>query len=360
MKITSVQSFHIGIPYEHGAAKRAERATQDAVYVKVETDTGLFGWGEAFGFGACRMSHLAIQNVVAPMAIGRDPSDIPALMTDLFRRTQNMSRNGPVTFALSGLDIALWDIAGKAVGKPLCELIGGAKRETIRAYASLLRIGDADAVRKVAGIAKSRGYTHVKLHERTVECVAAAREALGPDVALMLDTNCQWSVDEAIEMARRMKPFNLAWLEEPIYPPDDFDGLARLRREGGLPVAAGENLGNLMDFRHMLALGAVDVIQPDVVKMGGVTEMVKALEMARQFGARVDPHSPLYGPALIATLHILVAQPEEALGEFYFADLEANPVGRWGAPRDGFFDLPHGPGLGVEVDESLLARYRLD
>ena len=359
MKITRVESFLIGIPYQCGVPLAAGRATQDAVYVRVETDAGLVGWGEAFGFGACRMSHLAIEHVVAPMAVGRDASDIGSLMTDLFRRTQNMSRNGPVAYALSGLDIALWDLAGKAAGKPIHELLGGARRDKVRAYASLLRIGDPDQVRTVSAIARQRGYRHVKLHERTVEAVATAREALGPEIEIMLDTNCTWSVEQARAMAAKLRPFNLAWLEEPIYPPDDFDGLARLRREGGIPVAAGENLGNVMDFRHMLTMQAVDVIQPDVAKMGGITELMKALDVARTFGARVDPHSPLFGPALVATLHVLAARPEESLCEFYFADLEANPIGRFGAPCDGFFQAPQGPGLGVEVDETLLARYRL-
>ena len=364
MKITRVDSWFIGIPYEHGAPKSSlptaqGRTTQDAVYVRVETDAGIVGWGEAFGFGACQMSHLAVQNVVAPMAIGRDPAGISGLMTEMFRRTQNMSRNGPVTYALSGLDIALWDIAGKVAGKPLHALLGPAGRQRVRAYASLLRIGDARQVHAVSTTARARGYAHVKLHERTLEAVAAARDALGQNIALMVDTNCQWTVEQALEMARAFKHYNIAWLEEPIYPPDDFAGLAKLRREGGVPIAAGENLGNLMDFRHMLTMEAVDVIQPDVAKMGGVSEMMKALELARAMGARVDPHSPLFGPALITTLHILASQPEEPLCEFYFADLEANPIGEWGAPHYGYFDVPQGPGLGVEVDESLLARYRI-
>lgn len=364
MKITRVDSFFVGIPYEHGAPKQPlatsnGRVTQDAVYMRVETDAGLVGWGEAFGFGACLMSHLAVERVVAPLAIGRDATDIAALMTDLTRRTQNMSRNGPVGFALSGLDIALWDIAGKAAGKPLCELLGGARRSRVPAYASLLRIGEPELVARVTKIAMSRGYRHIKLHERTTECVAAARAAAGADVDIMLDTNCTWDVPAALDMCGALRPFDLAWLEEPVFPPDDFAGLARLRREGGIPIAAGENFGNVMDLRHAIAMGAIDIAQPDLAKMGGVTEMMKALDIARAAGVKVDPHSPLFGPALIATLHVLAATPEESMCEFYFADLEATPVGAAGVPRDGFFNVPTKPGLGVEVDESLLRRYRI-
>jgi L-alanine-DL-glutamate epimerase-like enolase superfamily enzyme len=365
MKIARVESFLVGIPYEHGAPKTAlatsdGRVTQDGVYIKVETDTGLVGWGEAFGFGGCLMSHLAMKRVIAPLVVGRDAADIPGVMTDLYRKTQGMSRNGPVGFALSGLDIALWDIKGKAAGKPLHALIGGAKRAKIPAYASLLRLETPENVAKVCRIALSRGYRHIKLHERTTAAVAAARAACGPDVAIMLDTNCTWSVDKALEMCAEMRPYKLAWLEEPVFPPDDFEGLARLRREGGVPIAAGENLGNVMDLKHAIALKAFDIAQPDLAKMGGVTEMLKAMEIARAAGVHVDPHSPLFGPSLIATLHVLAAAPEETLCEFYFADLENTPVGEAGKPRDGFFDVPAGPGLGVDVDEALLARYRLE
>ncbi|MGE3644551.1 MAG: mandelate racemase/muconate lactonizing enzyme family protein [Beijerinckiaceae bacterium] len=364
MKIASIDSYLVAIPYEHGAPKpvltaASGRQTQDAVYVRVETENGLTGWGEAFGFGACQMSHLAIGHVVAPLATGRDASDIPALMTSLFRATQGMSRNGPVAYALSGLDIALWDIAGKAAGKPVHAMLGGARRSRIPAYASLLRIGDPEYVAKVTRIALSRGYRHIKLHERTAEAVAAARAAAGPDIALMLDTNCTWDTETALAMCQKLRPYNLAWLEEPVYPPDDFAGLARLRKEGGIPVAAGENLGNVMDVRHCLEMGAVDVIQPDLAKMGGITEMMKAISLASAAGVRLELHSPLFGPALAASQHVLAAIPEETMCEFYFADLEANPMGAAGAPRDGFFDVPQGPGLGIEVDEKLLQSYAI-
>ncbi len=365
MKITSVDSFFIGIPYEHGAPKPVlptadGRTTQDAVYVRVETDAGIVGWGEAFGFGACRMSHLAIQRVVAPLAVGRDPTDIPTLMTDLFRRTHGMSRNGPVAYALSGLDIALWDIAGKIAGKPVHALLGDTKKQRIPAYASLIRLDTPEYVRRVSATAISRGFRHIKLHEREVATVAAARETIGPDVALMLDTNCTWDFRRAREMCDLLRPYNLTWLEEPVYPPDDFESLARLRRDSGTRIAAGENLGNLMDARHAFATGALDIAQPDLAKMGGITEIWKLIGEARAAGVEVEPHSPLFGPALIATLHVIAAVPEDILCEFYFADLEANPLGPMASPKDGFFAIPNGPGLGLSVDESLLSKYRID
>ena len=366
MKITKVEPIRLAIPYEHGAPKPGlsgavgTRTTQDAVYVRVETDAGITGWGEAFGFAACSVTYAAMVRAVAPLALGRDPTDIAALMDDLQRGLKNMARNGPVGFALSGLDIALWDIAGKVAGKPVHALLGGTTKTRIPAYASLLRLNTPEHVTRVCAHALSRGYRHIKLHERTVEAVAAARAAIGPGVPLMLDTNCQWDLGQALDMAHRLRPYDLAWLEEPIYPPDDFEALARLRREAGMPIAAGENLGNLMDIRHIIAAGAVDVVQPDAAKMGGITEIVKALALAETAGVEAEPHSPLYGPALIATLHVLATMKRDVMCEFYYADLEANPIGEIATPRDGHLAVPMAPGLGIEVDEILLARYRVE
>ena len=157
-------------------------------------------------------------------------------MGDLQRKLYNSARNGPVAYALSGLDIALWDIAGKVAGQPLYRMLGGAPAERVPVYASLLRYGKADLVERNAARALEQGYTRVKLHEITEPEVAAARRAIGPNVALMVDTNCPWTTDEAVAMAKRMAPHDLLWLEEPVWPPENYDGMARVRTEGGVAV----------------------------------------------------------------------------------------------------------------------------
>jgi len=365
MKIRSVEATHVAIPYEHGAPKAVfgigtTRATMDSVYIRVDTDEGVTGWGEAFGFGACPVTAAAVARVVAPLAVGCEVGDIAALLQDLRRRVQNMGHNGPVGFALSGFDTALWDIAGKVDGKPIHRLLGGAHKKRIPAYASLLRLHTPEHVRNVCGAALGRGFRDIKLHERTVAAVAAAREAIGPDVPLMLDTNCTWTIEQSLEMAHQMRLFNLTWLEEPLYPPDDYEGLARIRRDGGIPVAAGENLGNVGDVRQILSAEAVDILQPDVNKMGGITELRKAVDLARRHGVRVDPHSPFYGPGLIATLHVIASMPEpDVMAEFFYADLEQSPIGAMAYPQGGYFTVPDRPGLGIEVDEAILQRYRI-
>ena len=365
MKITGIEPMFLAIPYEHGAPKPSlgtgqQRGTMDACYVRVETDQGLVGWGESFGFACCPITHHIIKTFLAPMAEGRECDDIGALMFDLHKRVQNMGRNSPLIFALSGLDIALWDIAGKAKGVPVHRLLGssGAKKR-VEAYASLLRLDTEANVRKVCDIVLSRGYKHVKLHERTVEATAAARAALGDRFPLMLDTNCTWTPAQAHDMAKRLAPYELTWLEEPLFPPDDYPELARLRAATDIPIAAGENLGNILDVHRIIAAGAVDVVQPDPIKIGGITECWKALEYAREKGVQAEPHTPWYGPGLAAGLQLIAAMKSECLAEYYFADLEQWPLGEACVPKDGYLAIPEGPGLGIEVDEKVIAKYRV-
>jgi L-alanine-DL-glutamate epimerase-like enolase superfamily enzyme len=365
MKITHIEPIHVAIPYEHGAPKPimgngTPWSTMQAVYVRVDTDAGVTGWGEAFGFAACPVTRAAVELAIAPLAIGRDPSDVPALMSDLYRRTQNMSHNGPVGFGLSGLDVALWDIAGKVAGKPVHQLLDpNVGKVRIPAYASLLRLNTPDNVERVCAQALERGYGNIKLHERTLDAVAAARRIAGPAVGLMLDTNCSWTPQEALKNARALQAFDLTWLEEPIHPADDYKALARLRKEGGVPIAAGENLGNLNDVERILEAGALDYVQPDAIKMGGITECWKALHLAGRMGVKAEPHSPFYGPGLIAAVHLIAAMAGEILCEFFYADLEESPIGDAGRPQHGHLHVPNGPGLGINVDEKILERYRV-
>ena len=365
MKIASVEAYHLAIPFEHGAPPPPQgsggvRTTLDSVYVRIETDEGLTGWGESFGFACCPVTHFALQKVVRPMLEGRACDDIPALMHDLHRRVQSAGRNGPLIFALSGVDIALWDIAGKASGMPIHRMLGSTEdRAEIPAYASLMRLETPQNVRKVCNDVVARGYRQIKLHERTIEAVAAAREAAGPGVPVMLDTNCTWDLPTAMDMARRLEPYDLAWLEEPIFPPDDYKALAKLRASCSIPIAAGENLGNLLDVERILAAEAVDVVQPDPIKMGGITECWKALQMAEARGVQAEPHSPWHGPGLAAALHLIAAMKSHCLAEFYYADLKESPIGSAGIPRNGKLAVPQGPGLGIEVDEDVVARYRV-
>lgn len=359
MKITAVESILLTIPYRTGSALRViagrPAAGLNMLLVRIETDTGLTGWGEAFGHAVAPATRTVLDTIVAPMLLGRDARDIAAVMEDLQRRLHLLGRNGPVIYALSGVDIALWDLAGKTAGLPLYRLLGGALRETLPAYASLLRCGSPEEVAASCRGALAQGFREIKLHEITVPAVQAARDTVGPEVVLTLDTNCPWSRDEAQAMIAALRPFDLHWLEEPLWPPEDYAGLAQLRTTR-MTIAAGENASQ-SDFPRAFELGALDVVQPSVTKIGGISEMRRIIALAHEFGVRVVPHCPYLGPGFLASLHLTVPlanAPVERLA----VDLEASPFGDWIDARNGAMRVPQAPGLGADPDPALIARYR--
>lgn len=361
MKITRIETFLLRVPYEMGGPYPKfggmPRTTMDILALRVDTDAGISGWGEAFGGPTAPATRLVIEQLLAPLAVGRDASAIEALMTDLARKLQNFGRGGSVIFALSGLDIALWDIAAKVAGMPLHRLLGGAVRSEIAAYASMLAYHDAALVEENAARAVSEGFRQLKLHEKTVADVAAGRRGAGAGLPMMVDTNCPWTVDEAIDMARALAPFDPAWIEEPVWPPEDFAGLAKVGKATPIPIAAGENARTLADFRLMLESGAVSVIQPSIGKMGGITEMRKVMALAEKHKVRLVPHCTYFGPAALATMHILATVSATPVLERFYCTLEASPFGKALLPRNGCVSVSDVPGLGADPDPELLARY---
>jgi L-alanine-DL-glutamate epimerase-like enolase superfamily enzyme len=363
VKITGLETFLIAVPFEHGAPKPKRTAgsweKMESLLVRIDTDEGISGWGEAFGFAVAPVTQTALTRVLAPLCIGRDAADLPATMGALRKATQNMGRSGPVRYAMSGIDVALWDIAGKIAGKPLHALWGGAKRTAIPTYASFLPYRGVAAVERNTAAALERGYRHIKLHEHDVAPVAAARRIAGDGVALMLDTNCSWQLPEALAMTHALEPYALTWLEEPISPPDDFAALAALRRQTSIPIALGENVGNAAEAARAADAHALDVFQPDAIKIGGLSELREAVAIAERAGLRIEPHSPFFGPAIVATLHAIATLEQPALCERFYCDLEAYVAGDAVAVRDGFMHVPQRPGLGLEIDETLLKKYRV-
>jgi L-alanine-DL-glutamate epimerase-like enolase superfamily enzyme len=366
MRIKSVEPIWVALPFEHGAPKPQRSGmgrwdTQEILYVRVETDGGVAGWGEAFGNASSPVTYAAIRDVIGPLASGAVVESVPDYIAQVLKRCQSMARSGPVQFAISGLEIALWDIAGKLARKPVWQMLGGtgAKRR-VPAYASLFRLQKEEHVRNVAGAAAQRGFTAVKLHEHTIEAVSTARKAIGTKTKLMCDTNCFWEDPaEVIAFCRQAVEHDLWWLEEPIYPVDRYDTMAKTRGQTSVKIAAGENLGNVNDVRWLLAAKGVDIMQPSVAKIGGITATVEAMKLAREAGVTPIPHSPFVGPALAATIHIIAAQPEEILCEHRFCDLAAQLHGPLLVARDGSFEVTDEPGLGMTVDATAVARYRV-
>jgi L-alanine-DL-glutamate epimerase-like enolase superfamily enzyme len=362
MKITRIEIHAIRVPFDMGAAPRAfagmSWTSVDSLFVRVLTDEGLEGWGEGWGHAACAATAATLTTLVGPAFIGRDAADRTGLMREMQHRFHIHGRTGPVTYALSAVEIALWDITGQAAGQPVAALLGGAPRE-LDAYASLLRYVEPELVAAAVERALSQGFRHLKLHEERMDAVEAARRAAGDSTWLALDTNCPWSVAQAIERARALEPLRLAWLEEPVWPPEDRQGLARVRSATTTPIAAGENMTSLHDLASMIEAGAVDICQPSVIKFGGIAAVAQAAALAQAHSLDYVPHCFYFGPGFLASLHLAAALAPTAPFELFFGDLEASPYHDVVRARGGRLDVPAGPGLGVAPDWDVIARYRL-
>jgi L-alanine-DL-glutamate epimerase-like enolase superfamily enzyme len=362
MKITAIETIVIRMPYTCGGPMPALAdkvwSTADTLLVKISTDTGITGWGEAFGYNIIPATKAAIDEVIGPLYIGRDPTMIEALMLEMQQKLHIFGRSGPAIFALSGIDIALWDIAGKRAGQPVYQLLGGSAKSSLTCYASLMRYTDPNLVAANTARAVGQGYRFVKLHEIDVPQTRAAREAAGDDVHLMLDTNCPWSLREALDMAERLQPFGLYWLEEPCWPPENYAALAEVRAAGGIAISAGENATTVMQFQHMFEAGAVDFAQPSPTKCGGITELRKIYTLAGAHNVKMAPHTPYFGPGFLAGLHVNAAHPHDTLVEWLYFDLEATLYGDAILPRRGQVAVPQGAGLGYDPDPQVIAKYR--
>ncbi len=366
MKITDVRAHHIRIPYDAGPASFRQGASAisalDMVLCEVTTDAGLTGWGDAFAYVCPQTTCTAVAEMIAPQARGQEVPDaagIPAFMEQVQRNLHLFGRYGITMFAISGLDIALWDLAGKIRGAPLHELIGGARRAKIPAYASLLRIGRSEQIAGECRAARSLGYSAIKLHETTVPAVFAAREAIGAGVPLMVDMNCPLSGADAIAFAHACRDAAPMFLEEPVWPPEDFATLAEVRKQGGLDIAAGENACTVYQFRQMMEAGAVSHAQPSVIKVGGITEFMKVAALGDRLGLKIIPHSPYFGPGFLATLHLMSVRAEGLIEVFYMK----RAASLWGshidADADGNIAVPQGAGLGYEPDRDVIEKYRV-
>ena len=359
-RITSVEPIVLKIPFSDGSSGVGLMPTKwtslEIVLVRVETDDGFVGWGEAFGYFCANAVAAAVRDMVAPVVIGQDAADPAALNLALQRRLHLHGRYGITIFAISGLDIALWDIAGKRAGVSVARLIGGRKRDAVPAYASLMRYGDAALVEKFSAKAAGEGFADVKLHEITRETIGAGRKGAGPSVRLTTDINCNWSVAETEAIIPFLKEIDLFWLEEPIFPPEDWAALKALGRHG-LAISAGENACTAMEFTRLV--DAVTYVQPSVTKVGGISEFVKICDIAKAAGKEVMPHSPYFGPGYWATLQVAAARSEIGLFEYLYISQDAVIDERMPRPQRGLLAIPDLPGIGCTPDSVIIERYRI-
>lgn len=363
MQITNIEVIELKVPFIDGGKGEGlfpqKFNALDFVLIKVETDTGLIGWGEAFSFSIATPVATLLRQSVVPLLIGSDPTDPDAISENLQHKLHIIGRYGITQFALSGVEIALWDIAAKAEGVSLAERLGGRQRERVAAYASLVRYADTPLIEKTLSRAVDEGFRCIKLHEIELRYVQEARHVLGPDVPLVNDVNCNWSVEQTLAMADELIELDLLWLEEPIFPPEDFRALSKLRQRG-LAIACGENACTSQQFQHMLDENAVDYIQPSVTKAGGVTQCMRARQLAQVNGIATAQHSPYFGPGYLATLQMLAASHADEWFEVLYIDRDGDLFTDFPLPVDGWVQIPDGPGLGMDPDPVAISKYRVN
>lgn len=385
MKIKSVSAnwLHVPIPYEQQHVSDFGRiASFDSVLVTIETECGLVGYGEAKEeVGSEGNSHAlvaAIERKFGPSLIGEDPRDIVRLTEQMYSGTRGhyaidhghvfpiLGRRGVTISALSGIDMALWDLLGKALGAPVWRLLGGRKSPTMPAYASG-GWADAESIgEQLLGYVRRGGFKAVKMRVGIIDGdpvnsarrVRAAREALGPDIGLACDAHGTYTVDQAKRFCRLVEDCNLMWFEEPVTA-DDKRGMAEVRSATAIPIAAGESEFNRFDFRDLAELRAADIFQPDLAICGGITEAMRIGAIASAFNLRLAPHLWTGALAFAAGMHVAAASPAGFILEY---SLGANPLLHELAHekfevRDGSIEISERPGLGVTIDHGFVERY---
>jgi L-alanine-DL-glutamate epimerase-like enolase superfamily enzyme len=375
LKITDIEAIVLRQPAVNGDLADS---TQDGVVILVHTDGGITGVGEVDSapeavqaFVRHPGSHV-IARGLRELLIGEDPLDVERLWDLMYTRTTYIGRRGIGLHAISGVDIALWDVKGKALGKPVCELLGTQLRDRVRAYSSRLMPDTTEETFEVVTGDRERGFTAVKLGwgplgadpAHDVALATAAREAAGDEMDVLIDAGFGYGNDAetAIGVARELERLGVFWFEEP-FRPDEYEAYAQLADTVEIRITAGEEEETRWGLRQLIERGRVDVIQPDVTRCGGITEMLRIAELAREHGRPTVPHAWKSGVIKAASLHVNAVLPDALFQEYCVVDTPINgdlTVQRMPIEDDGCVAVPTGPGLGVDLDEEVIDYLRTD
>lgn len=284
--------------------------TRQVCLVKITDQDGLYGWGE--GYGPAGVVQAGIQ-FFEPLVLGQDPLHVETIWQNMYRRSFDYARRGVLLASLSAIDIALWDLRGKILNQPVSVLLGGRRRDSIKVYATgLYFVEGTDLEKSLADEAKmyvDQGYKAIKMKvglgvKEDLKYVQAVRQAIGPDIQLMVDSNHAYSRSEALSLARKIEPLDITFFEEPLSP-EDYEGYRELRLRSEIPIAAGECEYLCVGFRHLLENQCVDFAQPDICAAGGLTEVKRIVALANTFGVNLIPHCWGTGIAFAAGLHLV-------------------------------------------------------
>lgn len=376
MKITAVNTHLLSAKLSQPFAySRARYDTRTAMLVEIVTDQGLVGWGECYG--PARITK-AVVDELGQMLIGEDALRSEFLWQELYARLRDHGQKGVVIQGLSGIDIALWDLRGKYFGVPAWQLLGGATRTEVQAYATgLYRRDSGDPLHylceEAAGYIE-QGFMAMKLKvgfgvREDAAVTRAIRNTIGEDAALMIDANHAYDAVAAIRLGREVEELDIGWFEEPV-PPEDLAGYRAVKAAIDIPVAGGECEFTRYGFREVLTQQAMDIIQPDICAAGGLSECKKIADMAQAFGVRVNPHVWGSGIGIAASLQWMATvpthtptslQPVQPLLEFDQTEhpirqaIIAEPI----VQQKGWVQIPNGPGLGIEINRDALRHFAL-
>ncbi len=360
MKIAAIEStvYNVPLAVPLSDSTHGEMPFFELITACLKDDQGREGLGYTFTVGAGGLAIQAlIDRYLRPDLLGQDPRRIDQLWQRMWWRLHYVGRGGPASFAISAIDIALWDLAGKRQGEPLWRLLGG-HRNRVKVYAGGIDLSfTLDALKEQTRRFLSQGYGAIKMKvgrpklSEDVARVGAIRELLGPDVPLMVDANMRWTAEQAIRASRALSPFGLFWLEEPTIP-DDLAGHIRIAREGALPIATGENMHTLYEFQNFITAGAVAFPEPDASNCGGITVWMKVARLAEAHNLPVTSHG-------IHDIHVhtLAAVPNASYLEGHGFGLEhyiTHPL----RIENGEAIAPDRPGHGVELDWEKLKPHR--
>ena len=380
LKITDVKAFVV----EPGTTAHGSSKERQWTFVRVETDEGITGWGEATNYP--RGGSFIVANtirLVRDELVGEDPADIERLWHKVFRSYTYLGARGMVTTAISGIDIALWDIKGKAVGRPVYDLLGGRFRESVQLYANgwfdgcetpeqyavaaKKVVADGHKVMKLDPFLEMRpfhtayqnGQISADGEEQGCDIVKAVREAVGAKIEILIDAHRHYNVPTAIRLANRLwEESKIAWFEEPV-PPESYDALKTVRENTQTPICVGERLFTRWDFLRIFQERLADYVMPDVVWTGGISEIKKIATMAEAYYVPISPHNAMGPLQVVAGAHVMMTVPNFYRLEHSIAAIPAynemlvEPIDFNGET----VSVPDKPGLGVEIDLDALARY---